>query len=88
MPQLRALSAEEKVALAGELISEAVDEVIESDSELIDVVRGDYQHYLDHSEKVAPWAEVKERIRTHKKNGCGCLDAACGGSSPRNLQSS
>lgn len=68
IPALRSLSPDQKVILAAELWSEAIDrEVGEPNPDLMEALRERLAFYRERPDEVASWETVRARIGTQRK---------------------
>ncbi len=64
IPDIQNLTAEEKAALADELLAEtgySEDDLPVSDAH-VEILNRRWQHYKDHPETASTWEHVKERL--------------------------
>jgi len=67
IPDIKKLTAEEKAALADELLSEAgySEDGLPVSEEHVEILNRRWKHYMDHPETASTWEHVKERLTRH-----------------------
>lgn len=64
IPDIQKLTAEEKAALADELLAETgyADDHSAFCDEHVEILDSRWKHYMDHPETASTWEHVKERL--------------------------